>query len=311
MASYLEGLFADYVDPQLLRMKQQQQFTQNLTQSTDPRQFMATVGANMGQQLSQGVQGMFGGPSNQEKLGQVLRNAQGATQAERMQSIAEQLSRMPGMERQAMAAAAEAARLKSAEFDANNKIRTVYRTVKKPVLDKIEGKPTGEFYETSISVTEYYNPRTGQWEERGGSAGGAGAGGGVTTGQATDAIRKVNEGNGYDPNKAKEVLEQRGGGYPVPPPKDGAVNRISGNGNVVGRPLGPVGLPDQQLATGNIGVPSNMNTVEGPAANARAGVELDMLLAERGRAITRGDRREAERLTNEIEKIRESQRKFR
>lgn len=312
MASYLEGLFADYVDPQLLRMKQQQQFTQNLTQSTDPRQFMATVGANMGQQLSQGVQGMFGGPSNQEKLGQVLRNAEGATQAERMQSIAEQLSRMPGMERQAMAAAAEAARLKSAEFETNNKTRNVYKTVKKPVLDKLTGAPTGQFYEASISVTEYYNPRTGKWEERGGSAGGAGAGGGVTTDQAKSAIDEVNKGNGYDSNEAKKILEQRGGGYPVPPPANGAVKPVAGsNRDVPGRPLGPVGLPDQQLATGNMGVPSNMNTVKGPAANAREGVELDMLLAERGRAITRGDRREAERLTNEIEKIRESQRKFR
>ena len=308
MASYLEGLFADYVDPELLRLKQQQQFTQNLAQSTDPRQFIATVGSNMGQQLAQGAQGLFGGPSNQEQLGQVLRNAKGNTQAERMQSIADQLSRMPGMERQAMAAAAEATRLKSAEFEANNKTRNVYRTVKKPVLDKITGKPTGDFYEDNISVTEYYNPRTGQWEEKGGVSSASSNGAGVTESQAKDAIKDVNKTPQYDKEEAARVLNSRPNASVVAP-AGGAVNPIVGTTrDVAGRTLGPAGLPDQQLPSASYGVPGRMDTPTGRPANVAEGDVLGMLIAERGRAMQRGDISSAAKITEEINAIR---RKFR
>ena len=304
MASYLEGLFADYVDPELLRLKQQQQFTQNLAQSTDPRQFIATVGSNMGQQLAQGAQGLFGGPSNQEQLGQVLRNAKGNTQAERMQSIAEQLARMPGMERQAMAAAAEATRLKSAEFEANNRTRNVYRTVKKPVLDKITGKPTGEYYEDNISVTEYYNPRTGQWEEKGGVSSASSNGAGVTEAQAKDAIKDVNKKPALDVEEAARVLNSRPNASVVAP-AGGAVNPIVGTTrDVAGRPLGPVGLPDQQLPSGSYGVPGRMDTPTGRPANVAEDDVLGMLIAERGRAMQRGDLTKAAQLTEEINRIR-------
>ena len=304
MASYLEGLFADYVDPELLRAKQQQQFTQNLMQSTDPRQFMATVGANMGQQLSQGVQGMFGPATTQEKLGEVLRNAQGNTPAERMQAIAEQLSRMPGMERQAMAAAAEASRLKSAEFDAANKTRNVYKTIKKPVFDKLTGKPTGEFYEDSISVTEYYDPETRTWSERGAGAKGTGQAG-VSEQTAKNAIAEANKGGVKpDPEEAARVLNSRPNPSVVAP-AGGAVNPVIGSTrDVAGRTLGPAGLPDQRLPSGSMGVPGSFDTVTGRPSNVSEEDQLGMLIAERGRALQRGDIREAERLTNEINKIR-------
>jgi len=304
MASYLEGLFADYVDPQLLRMKQQQQFTQNLTQSTDPRQFMATVGANMGQQLSQGVQGMFGGPSNQEKLGQVLRNAEGATQAERMQSIAEQLSRMPGMERQAMAAAAEAARLKSAEFEANNRTRNVYKTVKKPVVNKLTGKPTGEFYEDNISVTEYYDPETRTWSERGAGAKGTGQSG-VSEQAAKNAIAEANKGGVKADVEAAKAAQANRASPNVVAPTGGAVNPVIGsNRDIAGRTLGPAGLPDQRLPSGSYGVPGRMDTPTDRPANVAEGDELSMLIAERGRAMQRGDLTKAAQLTEEINRIR-------
>lgn len=70
----LASLFEGYVDPQLLQQKQQMQFTQNLSQATDPRRFMATVGANLGQQLGGAAQGMFGGISTQDKIKQVLQS---------------------------------------------------------------------------------------------------------------------------------------------------------------------------------------------------------------------------------------------
>lgn len=304
MASYLEGLFADYIDPELLRAKQQQQFTQNLMQSTDPRQFMATVGANMGQQLSQGVQGMFGPATTQEKLGEVLRNAEGNTPAERMQAIAEQLSRMPGMERQAMAAAAEASRLKSAEFDLANKTRNVYKTIKKPVIDPLTKLPTGEYYEDSISVTEYYDPTTGTWSERGAGAKGSGQAG-VSAQTAKNAIAEANKGGvKADVEAAKAAQANRPSPNVVAPP-GGSVNPVIGtNRDIAGRTLGPAGLPDQRLPSGGMGAPGSFDTVTGRPSNVSEEDQLGMLIADRGRALQRGDIREAERLTNEINKLR-------
>lgn len=304
MASYLEGLFADYVDPELLRAKQQQQFTQNLTQSTDPRQFMATVGANMGQQLSQGVQGMFGPATTQEKLGEVLRNAEGNTPAERMQAIAEQLSRMPGMERQAMAAAAEASRLKSAELEAANKTRNVYEQVQVPMTDTFGRVIPGQFKTQSIQVTEYYNPETGQYERRS-STPSAKTGTGVSEQAAKKAIAEANKGGvKADVEAAKAALANRASPNVVAP-AGGSVNPIIGsNRDIAGRTLGPAGLPDQRLPSGSMGVPGSFDTVTGRPSNVSEEDRLGMLVADRGRALQRGDIREAERLTNEINKIR-------
>lgn len=97
----LASLFEGFVDPQLLQQKQQQQFGQNLAQSTDPRQFIATVGSNLGMQLGQGAQGLFGGQSKQDKIKQILQSVSNIEDPLKQAEAARQAFQAAGMPKEA------------------------------------------------------------------------------------------------------------------------------------------------------------------------------------------------------------------
>lgn len=67
MASYLDNMLTGEYDPYADSMKQQQAFQQRLSQATDPRAFIATVGSNLGGQLGMGAQRLLGGQTAEEK----------------------------------------------------------------------------------------------------------------------------------------------------------------------------------------------------------------------------------------------------
>ena len=67
MATDIYGMLTGGYDPRAEQMKQQQAFQQQLSTTTDPRAFIAAVGSNMGRQIGQGVQGLFGNNPEQEK----------------------------------------------------------------------------------------------------------------------------------------------------------------------------------------------------------------------------------------------------
>ena len=67
MATDIYGMLTGGYDPRAEQMKQQQAFQQQLSTATDPRAFIAAVGSNMGRQIGQGAQGLFGVNPEQEK----------------------------------------------------------------------------------------------------------------------------------------------------------------------------------------------------------------------------------------------------
>ena len=60
MATDIYSMLTGGYDPRAEQMKQQQAFQQQLSQSTTPQSFIATVGSNMGNMLGQGVQKIAG-----------------------------------------------------------------------------------------------------------------------------------------------------------------------------------------------------------------------------------------------------------
>ena len=60
MATDIYSMLTGGYDPRAEQMKQQQAFQQQLSQSTTPQSFLATVGSNMGNMLGQGVQKIAG-----------------------------------------------------------------------------------------------------------------------------------------------------------------------------------------------------------------------------------------------------------
>ena len=60
MATDIYGMLTGGYDPRAEQMKQQQAFQQQLSTATDPRAFIAAVGSNMGNQIGQTAQGLFG-----------------------------------------------------------------------------------------------------------------------------------------------------------------------------------------------------------------------------------------------------------
>lgn len=71
MATSISDLFSGYVDPQQRMFQQQQDFQAGLGRATNPQQFIATVGSNLGSQLGN-VVGMLAGPDNQQRIQQIL-----------------------------------------------------------------------------------------------------------------------------------------------------------------------------------------------------------------------------------------------
>ena len=65
MATSILSLFGNEVDP---FAQQQQAFQQRLSQATDPRAFIATVGSNLGGQLGGIASNLLGGPSREQKI---------------------------------------------------------------------------------------------------------------------------------------------------------------------------------------------------------------------------------------------------
>jgi hypothetical protein len=74
MATDIYSMLTGGYDPRAEQMKQQQLFQQQLSQSTTPQAFLATVGSNMGNMLGQGVSNALGGPSKQQKIQRILQS---------------------------------------------------------------------------------------------------------------------------------------------------------------------------------------------------------------------------------------------
>jgi hypothetical protein len=72
MATDIYSMLTGGYDPRAEQMKQQQLFQQQLSQSTTPQAFLATVGSNMGNMLGQGVSNALGGPSKQQKVRRIM-----------------------------------------------------------------------------------------------------------------------------------------------------------------------------------------------------------------------------------------------
>jgi hypothetical protein len=78
MATDIYGMLTGGYDPRAAQMKQQQAFQQQLGTATDPRAFIAAVGSNMGNQIGQAAQGMFGN-SEQKSVEDVLQQVSSVT----------------------------------------------------------------------------------------------------------------------------------------------------------------------------------------------------------------------------------------
>lgn len=70
MATDIMGLFGD---PYAAQRQQTATFEQNLMQATDPRQFAAVVGTQLGSQLGQGLQGLMGVKTPQQEMQALMR----------------------------------------------------------------------------------------------------------------------------------------------------------------------------------------------------------------------------------------------
>lgn len=126
MATSILSLFGNEVDP---FAQQQQAFQQRLSQATDPRAFIATVGSNLGGQLGGIASNLLGGPSREQKIQKVyqavgnildpLKQAQEAYrlfQQEGMPKEAQMvLESIRELQKEADANAREAAKLKARE----------------------------------------------------------------------------------------------------------------------------------------------------------------------------------------------------
>lgn len=144
MATGIEGLF-NLQTPQQMR----QEFINS--QMLSPSQMaqlpllsqVAAIGGQSGAMLGAGIGGLLGakapGESQAEAVRGVMKNVSGTTQSERMASIAEQLSNIPGMEGQAMAAAQQAASLRAAEAKAAQDAAVANATI----TDKMQPKKVG------------------------------------------------------------------------------------------------------------------------------------------------------------------------
>jgi len=71
MATDIMSLFGNY-DPEAEARQRRQSFQQSLSQTTDPRQFVALLGTNMGASLGRAATGLLGGPTKEQKIQQVL-----------------------------------------------------------------------------------------------------------------------------------------------------------------------------------------------------------------------------------------------
>ena len=169
MASDIYSMLTGSYDPAEESRKQQQAFRQQLGTATDPRAFIAAVGSNMGGQLGQGAQRLFGAPSQKEVQAQAMQEAfqvanqnPNATPAEKMKLVAQYLSGKPGMESQAMMAVAEARRLEAEDITlAQAREKGEMRKVSKRITTK---DLAGNDVIKSIEVTEYKQP-DGSWSE--------------------------------------------------------------------------------------------------------------------------------------------------
>ena len=126
MATSILSLFGNEVDP---FAQQQQAFQQRLSQATDPRAFIATVGSNLGGQLGGIASNLLGGPSREQKIQKIyqavgnildpLKQAQEAYrlfQQEGMPKEAQMvLESIRELQKEADANAREAAKLKARE----------------------------------------------------------------------------------------------------------------------------------------------------------------------------------------------------
>lgn len=71
MATNIMDLFGNY-DPEAEARKRRQSFQQSLSQTTDPREFVALLGTNMGASLGRAAGGLLGGPTKEQKIQQIL-----------------------------------------------------------------------------------------------------------------------------------------------------------------------------------------------------------------------------------------------
>ena len=169
MPSDIYSMLTGSYDPAEESRKQQQAFRQQLGTATDPRAFIAAVGSNMGGQLGQGAQRLFGAPSQKEVQAQAMQEAfqvanqnPNATPAEKMKLVAQYLSSKPGMESQAMMAVAEARRLEAEDITlAQAREKGEMRKVSKRITTK---DLAGNDVIKAIEVTEYKQP-DGSWSE--------------------------------------------------------------------------------------------------------------------------------------------------
>ena len=101
MATDIYSMLTGGADPRADYMKQQQAFQQRLSQATDPRAFIATVGSNVGGMLGQGIGNFIGGNDEENKIKQILQQVGNITNPLDQAKAAYKLFSDAGMAKQA------------------------------------------------------------------------------------------------------------------------------------------------------------------------------------------------------------------
>ena len=102
MATDIYSMLTGGADSSADYMKQQQAFQQRLSQATDPRAFIATVGSNMGGMLGQGLgKAIVGGEDEESKIKQILQQVSNITDPLEQAKAAYKLFSDAGMTKQA------------------------------------------------------------------------------------------------------------------------------------------------------------------------------------------------------------------
>lgn len=139
MATDIYSMLTGGADSSADYMKQQQAFQQRLSQATDPRAFIATVGSNMGGMLGQGLgKAIVGGKDEESKIKQILQQVSNITDPLEQAKAAYKLFSDAGMTKQAQIMMAQITKLGTGKGTGPERMIQFVGDVRRRLLQKEE-----------------------------------------------------------------------------------------------------------------------------------------------------------------------------